>query len=139
MNKEQIMEILPHRDDMLLVDDIFLGEDGIAHGSYHVRGDEWFLRGHFPANPVVPGVILCEIMGQACAMLLNDKLAGNTAYYTGLDKVRFKNKVLPGDTVEVSAVFVKSKGPFYFTHAVARVNGKLCCEGDLSFVVTEGR
>ena len=56
-----------------------------------------------------------------------------------MDKVRVKNKVLPGDTIEVTATFLRNKGPFYFTHAVARVDGKLCCEGDLSFVVAEGR
>ena len=139
MEKEQIKKLLPHRDCMLLIDDLYLDEDGAAHGIYHVRGDEWFLQGHFPGNPVVPGVIQCEIMGQSCAVLLGEKLEGNTAYYTGMDKVRFKNKVLPRDTIEVTATFLRNKGPFYFTHAVARVNGKLCCEGDLSFVVAEGR
>lgn len=139
MNREQIEELLPHRENMLLVDELTLDENGAAHGVYHVRGDEWFLQGHFPGNPVVPGVIQCEIMGQTCAALFREKIAGNTAYYTGMDKVRFKNKALPGDTIEVTAVCTRAKEPFYFAHAAAQVNGRICCEGDLSFMVTEGR
>ena len=139
MNRDEIKTLLPHREPMLLVDEISLDEDGIAHGKYTVRGDEWFLQGHFPGNPVVPGVIQCEIMGQACALLLGDKVQGATPYDTGLDKVRFRNKIVPGDTIEVKAHITRSKGPFYFTHAEASVGGKLCCEGELFFAVVEGR
>lgn len=67
MNQEELMKILPHRRSMLLVEEATV-EDGKAHGKYHVRGDEWFLDGHFDDNPVVPGVILCEMLAQsACA------------------------------------------------------------------------
>ena len=139
MNREEIKGLLPHREPMLLVDTLSMDQDGIAHGGYTVRGDEWFLQGHFPGNPVVPGVIQCEIMGQACALLLGDKLKGNTAYYTGMDKVRFKRKVVPGNTIVVDAVVTRQKGPFYFTHAKATVDGELCCEGELFFALLEGR
>ncbi len=91
MNREEIKNLLPHREPMLLVDEITVDEEGTAHGLYRVRGDEFFLQGHFPGNPVVPGVILCEIMAQACGLLIGDEIKGKTPVYTGLDKVRFRN------------------------------------------------
>ena len=85
MNQEEIKEILPHRDNMLLVDEVVQdGEEAI--GTYHVRGDEFFLQGHFPGNPVVPGVILCEILAQsACILLRGEMTDGKLPMYTGLD------------------------------------------------------
>ena len=89
MNREEIKEFLPHREPMLLVDDITLdGEWADAH--YHVSGEEFFLKGHFPGNPVVPGVITCEIIAQSCALLLGDLLKGRTPFYAGIDNVKFK-------------------------------------------------
>lgn len=139
MNRDEIKEFLPHREPMLLVDSVELTEDGKALGKYLVRGDEWFLQGHFPGNPVVPGVIQCEIMAQACGILLLDKLKGATPYYTGLDRVKFRSQVHAGDTIEVLAEIEKSLGAFYFAKSKATVCGRLCCEGKLSFAVVEGR
>lgn len=70
MNQEELKKILPHRDNMLLVDEAEL-RDGVAYGKKTIRPDEWFLQGHFPGNPVVPGVILCEILGQSTCVLLS--------------------------------------------------------------------
>jgi 3-hydroxyacyl-[acyl-carrier-protein] dehydratase len=140
MMKEEIKAYLPHRAPMLLVDEATLSEDGnVAYGKYHVKGDEWFLQGHFPGNPVVPGVILCEIMAQTCGILLGENMKDKTPYYTGMDKVRFKNKVFPGDTLEITSAIVRSKNNFYFTKCSASVNGKLCAQGELSCVLVEGR
>lgn len=72
MNRAEIMEILPHRDAMLLLDEVE-NKDGTAIGRYTVRGDEFFLQGHFPGNPIVPGVILCEILAQSACVLMQDK------------------------------------------------------------------
>ena len=119
---------------MLLVDEAVV-EDGVAKGKYTVKGDEWFLQGHFPGNPVVPGVVLCEIMGQACSVLLADRCQGMTPYFTGLNNVKFRGMVKPGDTLCIESVLVRNKGPFYFAEGKGYVNGKLCVSGEYSFAL----
>ena len=139
MNREEIKEYLPHREPMLLVDACEWIEEGVcARGTYYVTGDEWFLQGHFPGKPVVPGVILCEIMAQSCFFLIQDEVKGKTTYFTGLNNVRFRNPVVPGDTVEVHARIVKAKAGFFFAHCMAYVNSKISAEGDLSFTLVAG-
>ena len=136
MQREEIMNILPHRDHMLLLDDAE-NQDGVAVGHYTVRGDEFFLKGHFPGNPIVPGVILCEILAQSACVLLEDAISeGKLSVYTGLDKVRFRNPVRPGDTVETRCSIKKAKAPFYFAEGTASVNGKICVAAEFSFAVT---
>ncbi len=139
MNRQEIEAFLPHRAPMLLVDEMVIDADNVAHGFYHVRGDEFFLQGHFPGNPVVPGVILCEIMAQSCSILLGDALKGKTPYYTGIDRARFRRKVLPGDTVEVRAKLVRSKNVFYFLKCDVFANDEPCAEAELSFAVVAER
>jgi 3-hydroxyacyl-[acyl-carrier-protein] dehydratase len=139
MNREQIKKLLPHREPMLLLDEMEIDENEVAHGEYTVRGDEFFLQGHFPGNPVVPGVILCEIMAQSCAILLGDALKGKTPYYTGIDKVRFKRKVFPGDKLTITAVITRVKQMFYFTRCHVTVGETLCAQGDLSFALVADR
>ena len=82
MNRDEIKQYLPHREPMLLVDEMTLDENHVAHSKYHVTGEEFFLQGHFPGEPVVPGVILCEIMAQSCALLMKDDLIGKLTFYT---------------------------------------------------------
>ncbi|MCF0167896.1 MAG: 3-hydroxyacyl-ACP dehydratase FabZ [Bacteroidales bacterium] len=135
MNKEEIKEFLPHREPMLLVDEMEMIDETHSLGRYHVTGEEFFLKGHFPGNPVVPGVILCEMMGQACTLLLGDIVKGKTPMYAGLNNVRFKNAVHPGDTVETTAYISDRRGLVFFVAAEAKVNGKLACKGDLSFIL----
>ena len=139
MNRDEIMTILPHRDAMLLLDSAELKEDGSAYGEYRVRGDEWFLRGHFPGNPVVPGVVQCEIIAQASCTLLRDALEGCTPYYAGIDKVRFKRPVRPGETLCVSAQLLRSKMGVYVVSGEARVNGELCAKGEFTFMLVKNQ
>ena len=136
MNKEEIKNILPHREPMLLIDEVSV-ENEIATGRYTVRGTEFFLQGHFPGNPVVPGVILCEMMGQSACLLVKER-GDFTPYFTGMKNVRFKNKVLPGDTIEFKSQITNVKGPFYFIKNQGYVCGKLAVCGDLSFAVIKG-
>ena len=133
MTREEIEKIIPHRDNMLLVDEAVV-TDGIARGKYKVRGDEWFLKGHFPGNPVVPGVVLCEILAQSTCVLLSGNCTDNSLpFFPGLDKVKFRNPVLPGDLFETECEIKGSKGPFYFASGKGTVNGKICVTCEFSF------
>ena len=136
MNREEIKQFLPHREPMLLVDWTEGNADGIR-ATYHVTGEEWFLRGHFPGFPVVPGVITCEIMAQSCTLILGEQLKGKTPFYAGLDKVRFKHMVRPGDTIEVTAKPISIRGSLYVIGAEAKVDGKLACKGELTFYLMD--
>ena len=136
MTKDEIMGILPHREDMLLLDEASLdGADAVGH--YHVRGDEFFLRGHFPGNPIVPGVILCEILAQSACVLMKDAmLDGKLPVYTGLNNVKFRSPVRSGDTIETRCRIKRAKHPFYFAEGTMCVEGRLCVSAEFSFAIT---
>ena len=137
MNKEEIKKILPHRDDMLLLDEAEI-VDGKAHAKRKITGEEFFLRGHFPGNPVVPGVILCEILAQSTCVLLADTMDDSvTPYFSGLNNVKFKHPVKPGDTVETECEITRAKGVFYFASGKGFVDGKLCVSADFSFALVK--
>lgn len=135
MDREELKEYLPHREPMLLIDEIEIDEAGVCHSKYRIKDDEFFCQGHFPDNPIVPGVIQCEIMAQSCALLVKDEIKGRTTLYTGIDNVRFKHVVKPGDLCEVTARLKSKRGQMFFCEATLSVEGMLCCKGDLSFAL----
>lgn len=136
MNKDEIMRVLPHRENMLLLDDAESMEGG-AVGHYTVRGDEFFLKGHFPGNPIVPGVILCEILAQSACVLLKEVIReGQLAVYTGLNNVKFRSSVKPGDMIETRCRVKRVKHPFYFFEGTATVDGRRCVSAEFSVAIT---
>lgn len=137
MTREEIKDIIPHREPMLLVDEIHENDDGTVTGSYTVRGDEFFLQGHFPDNPIVPGVMLCEMAGQCSCLLLADKVKGKKTLYTGMKNVKFKNPVYPGDKVEFRCEHTRSIGVFHFMKAEGRVKNKVVLKGEFSFALID--
>lgn len=137
MTREEIKGYLPHREPMLLLDELALQEGG-ARGRYRVRGDEYFLQGHFPGYPIVPGVILCEMLAQtACVLLGEEDLAGAVPVYTGIDRARFRAPVKPGDMVETRCRITRVMKPFYFAEGSVHAGGKLCATASFSFALME--
>jgi 3-hydroxyacyl-[acyl-carrier-protein] dehydratase len=139
MDKEEIKKILPHREPMLLIDEAVLNDEMSATGYYRVRGDEFFLQGHFPGKAIVPGVIECEMMAQSACVLFADKMKDEDVLpvYTGLDKVRFRGMIRPGDLVKIDVRLVRESHPLYALHGEVSVDGKKCMSGDFSFALTK--
>ena len=139
MDREELKQILPHREPMLLLDDAE-NREGTAVGHYLVKGDEFFLQGHFPGHPIVPGVILCEILAQSACVLMEDHLRkGQLPVYTGLNHVKFRSPVEPGDRIETRVKLTRSKHPFYFAEGTLQVGERLCVSAEFSFAITEGK
>ena len=138
MNREEIQTILPHRASMLLLDEAYLDEAGDARGRLLITGREFFLDGHFPGNPVVPGVIQCEIIAQTACMLLQNEMRGATPLYAGIDKARFRRMVKPGETIETSCRLLRQKLNVYVVAGEARVDGALCASGEFTFILSKG-
>jgi 3-hydroxyacyl-[acyl-carrier-protein] dehydratase len=141
LGREQIEEILPHREPFLFLDEVVVLEPGArVVARKRVREGEWFLAGHFPGRPIMPGVIIVEAMAQtgAVAVLADEANRGKLALFAGIDDVRFKRMVLPGDELELTCELERMRGPVGRGKATATVGDELAARGTLTFAVTDG-
>ena len=138
LKKEDIEKIIPQRDPFLMIDEIeeFVpGEMAIAYKN--VNENEWYFKGHFPGNPIMPGVLIAESLAQtgAVAILSLEENKGKNALFGGIDKLRFKKMVVPGDKLKLEVKIIKKKGPIGIGEGIATVDGKLAAKGEFTFVV----
>jgi len=138
LDQEAIKQIIPHRDPFLLLDEI---HDLIplkkAKGVRKIKVDEDYFKGHFPKEPVMPGVLIIEAMAQvgAVVVLSSDKYKGQTAYFVGADNVKFRRKVKPGDTLMLECEVVKIRRGYGLGQGRAFVDGELAAEGMIKFAL----
>ena len=140
LNKEEIENIIPQRDPFLMIDEVenFIpGESATAYK--HVKEEEWYFKGHFPGNPIMPGVLITESLAQtgAVAILSLEENKGKTAYFGGIQSAKFKKKVVPGDVLILETEIIKQKGPVGMGRAVASVEGQVAAQAELTFVVSK--
>jgi 3-hydroxyacyl-[acyl-carrier-protein] dehydratase len=136
----QIQEIIPHRPPFLLIDRILEVEDGVrAVGIKNVTMNEPFFVGHFPGYPVMPGVLIIEALAQvgAVAILKSEANRGKIALFAGIDGVRIRGQVVPGDTLTLEMQITRIKGIIGKGQAVAKVGDRIVCEGELMFALTD--
>lgn len=138
MDIKQIMEVIPHRQPFLLVDRIEELEAGKrAVGKKCVSYNEPFFNGHFPNEPVMPGVLILEALAQvgAVAVLSLEENKGKNVYFAGIDKAKFKRKVVPGDVLTLELEIIKQKGAIGVGSAKASVDGELAAVAEMTFAV----
>lgn len=140
LGRAEIEEIIPHREPFLLLDEVVELEPGhrtLARKA--VRDDEWFLAGHFPGNPVMPGVLIVEALAQAgCVAILSEpEHRGKIVLFGGIDAVRFKRIVRPGEILELECVVERVRGPVGKGAVQATVGGELAARGSLTFAVAD--
>jgi len=138
LNIKEIQEIIPHRYPFLLIDKIEELEPGVkAVGYKNVTMNEYFFQGHFPSEPVMPGVLIIEALAQvgAVSVLSLPENKGKIAYFAGINNAKFRQKVVPGDVLRLEIEIIKKKGPIGIGKAVATVNGKKVAEAELTFAV----
>ena len=133
-----IMEIIPQRAPFFMIDkveDFVPGESAIAYKNVCIN--EPHFAGHFPGNPIMPGVLIVEALAQtgAVAILSKEENKGRNALFGGIDKLRFKRQVKPGDTLKLEVKIIKQKGPIGIGEAIATVDGEVACKGELTFAI----
>ena len=138
LNKEEIEKIIPQRDPFLMIDKVEQYIPGESCTAYkEVREEEYYFKGHFPGNPIMPGVLIVESLAQtgAVAILSMEENKGKNALFGGIDKLRFKKQVVPGDVLKLEVKIIKRKGPIGIGEAIATVDGKVTAKGELTFAI----
>ena len=137
MDIKEIMEIIPHRYPFLLIDKVIKIEENKITALKNVTANEHYFQGHFPTEPVMPGVLIIESLAQAgaVALLSRDEFKGKIAYFAGINNAKFRRKVVPGDTLKLEVELTKIRGKAGVGYGVAYVEGKKVCEGELTFMV----
>lgn len=140
LNINEIKEIIPHRYPMLLIDRVVemdIEEKLFVKGYKNVSANEAYFQGHYPNEPIMPGVLQIEALAQAgaVAILSMEKYKGKTPLFAGTNKVRFKNKVVPGDRLDLYCEIIKIKGPIGVGKGIASVDGKTVCEAEILFAI----
>ena len=138
LNKDEIKDIIPQREPFLMIDEVeeyVPGESAVAYKN--VNEEEWYFKGHFPGNPIMPGVLICESLAQtgAVAILSMEENKGKNALFGGIDKMKFKKMVVPGDRLKLEVKIIKQKGPIGVGEAIASVDGKIAAKGELTFAL----
>ena len=138
LDAEEIKKIIPQRPPFLMIEEVesyIPGESATAYK--YVNEKEWYFQGHFPGNPIMPGVLITESLAQtgAVAILSVEENKGKNALFAGIDKMKFKKMVLPGDKLKLEVKIIKQKGPIGVGEAIATVDGKLAAKGELTFAI----
>lgn len=136
MDREEIKKILPHREPFLFLDEVTECETGKrTKAVWHIRDDLFCFKGHFPGNPLLPGVLMAEALAQAgaVAILSDEKFKNRLAVYGGIDKMRFRGMVTPGDELVLETEITKLGSMGGKGKGKASVNGKVVCEGEILF------
>ena len=138
LNKEEIKKIIPQREPFLMIDEVeefTPGESAIAYK--YVDEKEWYFKGHFPGNPIMPGVLITESLAQtgAVAILSLEENKNKNVLFGGIDKMKFKKQVTPGDKLKLEVKIIKRKGPIGVGEAIASCDGKIVARGELTFAV----
>lgn len=140
MNKEQIMEIIPHRDPFLLIDEVLEMEVGVKiKARKYIKEDEFWFKGHFPDYPVTPGVLMVEMLAQAAAvcMLSKPDMKGKIGLFGGIDKAKFRRQVVPGDVLDLEVEIIKTRGPIGTGKALASVDGQKAVSCEITFIAAD--
>ena len=132
----EIKKLLPHRYPFLLLDRVTSVVPGLkATGYKNLTANEPFFEGHFPFRPIMPGVLMVEALAQlgCVTILMKDEFKGSLGVFTGIDGMKFRSMVVPGDRLDLSVELIKMRGPLGKFHGMAKINDRTACEGEISF------